>query len=578
MDNAVSSLGCDRIFYGVNAMNRLLCLTLAGMICVVYANSFDGVFVFDDFHAIVRNVSIQEPTFESIRTAYGATRTLVAASIATNFWVGGLNPLGYHLFNLGVHVACALILFDLTCRLLKSSSFSSGQQTAIGRQQNHSKDVLRISFVAALLFALHPLQTAAVTYVIQRMESMAAFFSLLVVYCLIRSTQSKRAVVWACASFLSYALAMISKEVAVTAPVIALLVDRVYLTGSWRKVWLARKWLYLSYLLPLALFFWHLAPQLQILQRDYGETVTLGVGPVALESRTQALEMSQEERSQDPLFAHFNNTSMPVIRAEKGVSLIPFIRSQPAVILHYLRLVVIPVGQCFDYQWQPEQSPLKITLTSAFVILLILGSGWFVLSPGNATRLHQLMLPLLIVFILLSPRSTFQVLDLAVEYRMYLPLAAITPMVALGLHFLSRRLAGLVGVEQKTLFAALSAGICISLANYTIQRNSLYASRQALWGDVVRVSPLNARAHMNYSFALNASGNWSSAMDHARRSVELFSQPHVQQLDPAHAYRVLGDRWLDMGDKERAQEAYGVALRLNPSLEIVRERLEFCFE
>jgi len=414
--------------------------------------------------------------------------------------------------------------------------------------------------VAALLFGLHPLQTSAVTYVTQRMESLAACYFLLAIYCLIRSHQSSCPRKWAVASVFSCLLALFSKEFTVTLPFVAILVDRVYLAGSWGSVWSRRRVLYSAMTLSLGLFFFALAPKLHILQRNFDPVVEVGVSPDTVAREQNADRTAVDARLREAA----DLVPLPEIQSASGLSRVEFVSSQPTVILHYFRLIIIPIGQCFDYHWQPVSNVAQILTTAVAV-----GGGSFVLLvivcwPGASRPVQRICLPLASVFILLSPRSTLQVLDLAVEYRMYLPLAPITGLTAWLIWIMCQRLFG--QRRGQTALVLVGAVLCLILSGLTVSRNDLYSSRLAMWKDVVSKSPHNARARLNYASALVRQNDWPKAMKQTLRAVALYSEPGVQLLDPAHAYRRLGDRWWDVGDWTRAREAYLVAFRLNPAL------------
>src|SRR5690606_5271833 len=131
-----------------------------------YHNSLGGPFVFDDRAAILGNPTIRQlrPISEPLPPPSGGQsvsgRPLVNLSLAINYRLGGTNPTGYHVFNVLVHTLAALTLFGIVRRTWRSPD---GQRGEAG---------LLIAAAIALLWALHPLQTAAVTYVVQRAESM----------------------------------------------------------------------------------------------------------------------------------------------------------------------------------------------------------------------------------------------------------------------------------------------------------------------------------------------------------------------------------------------------------------------
>src|SRR5262249_2867825 len=136
------------------------------------------------------------------------------------------DPWSYHALNLAIHALAGIVLFDLVRRLLERR----GAGTSL------ASSAAGIALAAALLWVVHPVTTEAVTYVIQRGESMASLFYLLTLDALVRSAQSAHARRWHVAAVGFCLLGMISKPVMVTAPIMALLIDRVFLAGSFRRL------------------------------------------------------------------------------------------------------------------------------------------------------------------------------------------------------------------------------------------------------------------------------------------------------------------------------------------------------
>ena len=156
-------------------------LLLALGIVLAYMTGFRGVFVFDDLHAIVDNPTIRDlsrPGQVLLAPAEGGTiggRPVVNLTLALNHAAGGLDPRGYHAVNLLIHVLAGLTLFGLVRRTLL-------------RLPRFAADALPLALAVAALWALHPLQTAAVTYLVQRAESLMGLFYLLTLYCFVRGT------------------------------------------------------------------------------------------------------------------------------------------------------------------------------------------------------------------------------------------------------------------------------------------------------------------------------------------------------------------------------------------------------
>jgi protein O-mannosyl-transferase len=154
-------------------------LALAGS--AVYLNSLQRPFMFDDMSAIVDHPGIRQLSDPHVllpeRERPVAGRPLVNLSFAINYALGGLNVVGYHLWNVGVHVLCGILLFVV----VRDTLALPRMPTAFGPR------AAPLGFVVALLWMLHPLNSEVVSYVTQRSESMMALFYLLTLYATLRA-------------------------------------------------------------------------------------------------------------------------------------------------------------------------------------------------------------------------------------------------------------------------------------------------------------------------------------------------------------------------------------------------------
>jgi hypothetical protein len=216
---------CDR---GWRTRAAPLILVVAAL--SAYYESFHGVFVFDDLQRITQNAHIRHlwPPWE---TMADTSRPLVQLTLALDYAMSGLDVWSYHAFNLAVHVLASLSLFGIVHRTLRQTIWPASIRTAAPQ----------LALASALLWTVHPLHTQAVTYIIQRAESLMSLFYLLVVYCVIRAIDSAAPGRWYAAAVSCAALGAASKPVIVTAPLVAMVWDRVFATRSFRDL-LARRW------------------------------------------------------------------------------------------------------------------------------------------------------------------------------------------------------------------------------------------------------------------------------------------------------------------------------------------------
>src|SRR5262249_11432939 len=134
-------------------------LLLIGIGLAAYYNSFEGAFLLDDEARIVGNREIRglRPLWEAMGER---SRPIQQLSLALNYAVGGLNPWGYHAFNLVLHVLAGLLLFGIVRRMLESD----------GLRARYAGASPWVALAVAAIWLVHPLQTESVTYIIQRAE------------------------------------------------------------------------------------------------------------------------------------------------------------------------------------------------------------------------------------------------------------------------------------------------------------------------------------------------------------------------------------------------------------------------
>ena len=146
-------------------------LAVAGF--VAYSRTFSVPLLYDDIPAILNNPTIRH--WDTVLSAPGQTtaygRPILNLSLALNQAISGTAVWSYHVLNLVIHILAGLTLFGIVRRTLARRGDAAAQL---------------IGFSVALLWTLHPLQTEAVTYIVQRAESLMGLFYLLTLYCFIR--------------------------------------------------------------------------------------------------------------------------------------------------------------------------------------------------------------------------------------------------------------------------------------------------------------------------------------------------------------------------------------------------------
>lgn len=450
----------------------LLVLTAAALAC--YGNSLRVPFLFDDLDAIVENRTIRRlwPLTEALSPPPGTTcsgRPLLNASFAVNYAVGGLDPFGYHVFNICIHVACAGLMFGLLRRLFR---LPAGARPVL-----ESADGLALSI--ALLWLVHPLQTESVTYVVQRAESLAGLFYLAAGYAFVRAlSAASRGLSWQVASVALCGLGALCKEVLATAPFVFYAMDALVVCGGqWVEPLRRRRGFYVALLLSLAPLFIILA------QSPRGESAGFGAADAP------------------PWWQ--------------------YAMAQPGVILLYLKLALVPLGLCLDYGLEVPQTWHDFVPQAVAIGLLLFATARL------ATKGRPVALAGIWFLAILAPTSSIvPIADLAFEHRMYLPLAAVVAACVLAVHAATGGASPVAsaGVAATTHIRGLRCGMVVAavcvLAALTHLRNRDYATERSIWADTARKRPANARALYNLGKALQSEGDLAGAETAYRAAIE----------------------------------------------------------
>lgn len=421
----------------------------AGLIALLalaaYGNSFSGAFIYDDCVSITDNLSIRQlwplgPAFSPPAEAGTGGRPFANFTFALSYALSGLQPWGHHLLNVLTHSLTALTLFGVVRRTLLQPALRA----------RFGADSLPLATAIAALWAVHPLTTQVVTYLSQRTESLMALFYLLTLYCFIRGAET-RPRLWLPLSVASCLLGVLSKEVIATAPLLVLLYDRTFVSGSFSSAFRSHGKLYaalLSTWIPLAC--------LLLGVRERGVGYGLGI----------------------PWF--------------------DYALTECKAVLLYLKLSILPYPLIFDrgvdlVKTTAAAAPFALGLTA------LLGATVWALR-----KLPVLGFAGAWFFVILAPTSSVVpvIQQPIAENRPYLPLTVVVALGVLALHsFAGRRIA-----------LATCAVLSLACIFATAHRNRDFASEIAIWTDTAAKAPSNARAHYNLGVPLDYAGRRAEAI------------------------------------------------------------------
>jgi Flp pilus assembly protein TadD len=461
-----------------------------------YSNSFSVPFLYDDTPTIADNPSIRHWATALLppndTTAGG--RPVLNLSLALNYALGGTSVWGYHAVNLAIHLAAGLVLFGVLRRSLRGRPGS---------------DAVLVAASAALLWTVHPLQTEAVTYVVQRAESLMGLLYLLTLYAFIRSTGSPtRSAAWSALCIVCCALGMGTKEVMVSAPLIVLLYDRTFISGSFGRALRNRPWLHASLAAT-----W--IPLVMLVVSSHGRGGTAGTGA--------------------------------------GVTPLGYALTQVGAVVHYVRLAAWPHPLVFDYGTDLATPGPGLLLRAILLGAALAAAVWAVVRRPEIGFLGAWF------FAVIAPSSSVVPVatEVMAEHRMYLPLAALVVMAVVLLHRVAARATLPVSLALAAGFAAL-----------TFHRNQAYASAVSIWADTAREHPSNERAHANLGAAwLGVPGHLGDAVAEYQEAERLKPGDAEVRNDLGTLYLGMPGRTND------AVAEYQEAVRLRPGFVDARNNL-----
>jgi len=480
---------------------------LALVVFGIYGGSLDYPFEFDDTHVILTNTKVQDPSYipkffyergmfpeeDALSASY---RPLLFTTYSLNYMASGTSPRSYRLTNILIHVLCAFLVYLIACSLLAQPP-PGGKTAAPG-----TGVVWPYALGAALLFAVHPIQTEAVVYITARSSSLTAALCLASLWSFIRYHKSRRPG-WLAGTYIAYGAALLCKETAVPFLLVFPLTARALESG--------RTGARLSF-------------------RAYAPLVA---GAVALAVRRVSLLKSYA--GHQPL--------------ERGM--IEQWMSGLAAVAKYLKLMVFPFGLSIEHGFTPVTGVADIRfLLGAALAAAALAAFWYFYRRNP-------LVSMLIAwpFVALSPEILLRVKDIVVEYRMYLPMAGILILAA----YLARRYTAAPargGASVAAVLITLTFTVGLSVLSY--DRVRVWQSPVSLWSDVVSLYPDNVRARNNLGMAMGVAGDYSGAMEQLQAAVRLDPTDFEAIIN-------LGNVYAETGRFQKSIEVYKSALTIKPT-------------
>ncbi len=554
----------------------LILLVLVGL--AAYSNTFNVPFQFDDLEQIQNNpviTSLDNFFANSKGYEFNSRRFIGYLTFAIDYHFWGYRVAGYHIFNLIIHLLNAMLVYYLVMLSFQTPAMQSGRPRGPGEGAEKMRTE-SVALFSALLFVSHPVQTGAVTYIVQRLTCLATMFYLLSVILYIkgriitertmgggegdkdkprpvRLSRGHNAFLWYGLSVVSAVLAMKTKEIAFTLPFVLVLYEFLFFkSGIKRKI---------IFLLPALLTNTIIPISIMAIHKPLGEILS------DLSERT---------------------------RVQTTISRWDYLMTQLRVVTTYVRLLFFPVNQNLDYDYPVYHSFLDPPVFLSFLFLVSLfGAAVYLLRGsrrgargkrdpwhGAASREeggdshsaasnqgpvasdlspYYLLISFGIFwfFITLSVESSvIPIADVIFEHRVYLPSAGAFIAITAAAFLIADKL-GAKWRKLNDVMAAAFVIIVLALAAATFSRNMVWHDRLSLWQDVVDKSPNKGRGYNDLGNAYNRAGMLDKAEAAYRKGLSL-------SPDNYDAHNDLGIVYAKQKRIDDAIEQFNKALALDP--------------
>ncbi|MDO9287759.1 MAG: tetratricopeptide repeat protein, partial [Thermodesulfovibrionales bacterium] len=503
---------------------------------LAYSRTFNGEFQFDDDISVIENPYVNGASKFSWHNLAGSigngARPFTAITFALNYQFGGLDVRWYHITNFIIHIFNGALIFSIVLLTMRSSKLPA----------HYTARASSVALISTAIFLLHPIQTEAVSYISQRYESLSSLFYLcsLLAYIEARLTPSltlphrgggrggwatrypllsTRSMLYA-VSIISGFLALGSKEIAITLPVVMLLYDFYFLEDR------------------------------PFLKRIAGPGIFMLLSFVAgifiVSGFSKGIDAGFSVRAFTPW---------------------EYLLTQFRVIATYIRLLFLPIYQNLDYDFRISRTFFEVDTFLSFVFLLMLMSS--ALLFFKKWRLGSFFI--LWFFIILAPTSSIvPVIDVIFEHRIYLASAGIFIIVS---DILSRWISmQKEGATYNRTAICIVAILIVLLSVATFQRNRVWETKLSLWEDAAKKSPMKSRVHNNLGNCYMLHNKHFGAIEEYKKAIALDS-------NNVEAYYNLGLNLENVGMLNQAVYYYDIFYKIAPASydrhkEIVRKRID----
>lgn len=484
------------------------------MLCSAYSNTFSSPPVLDDFHTFIEEplVRIQDWNLSNLallsHTKFGWSRYIPILTLSFDLWISKGELFYFHLTNLIIHIFVSISIIFLVYNLCKAweRKNSSIQSLPAGS----------FGIIVGAIWALHPLQASAVTYIVQRMTAFSALFTCLAVALYIsgrlaatRGDHSNwKTFLYFFLSFLSMFLGLLSKENSAMTPVLIVMIEA-----------------------------WFFQPDL------FHRTLIFARKRRVLVTVICVLILS--------VIAHYISSAVIPGYRSRHFTLMERLMTQPRVIGWYVSVLFWPIPSRLSLEHDVIISTglLNPPTTIVFILAVVFTCFW-----SFSRRQKYPMITYGIVWFGLNMviESSIIPLELLFEHRMYLPsVGLIMSIVSFFYYIIQNRISAFKYAESYRVVWCSFLILCSILSLLTFQRNCIWESTETLALDNAMKAPYHPRSHANLSTTYLRKGRYKEAIDEAKKAIDL-GREHFEQYFIAGSNIVAA--YLSLGDNQKAVE------------------------
>jgi len=500
-------------------------LFLGAITAILYFNSLNSAFLFDDRPYILDDPAIRmtQLSWESIKTAAFESvprqRYLSNISFALNYYLGNYNVTGYHIVNVLIHILNGTLLF----LFIHTTLTRFPVPTDSGPSKNPVSPVLA-AFLAALLWLVFPVNTGAVTYIVQRMTSLAALFYVLSIwlYALGRISHQNSAhflktTAYFAGCFFAGCGAVLTKENTGTLPLVILMYE----------------WF----------FFQNLKITISKHRMLYAMLTVIVFGAIAW-----------HYLGGNPLTRILNSYNT------RDFTLPQRVMTEWRVVIYYINLFLwpSPARLNLDHDF-PLSTDMTDPVTTLFSMIALIGIAAVAIRISRRHRLIAFCLFWCLINLVIE--SSVIGLEIIYEHRMYLPFMTIFLLFVL--------LAFKTSVKPHIPIAVLSI-LVLLFSVWTWQRNVIWSNPIGFCQDNAKKSPQKPRPHLNLGNSNAENGDYDQAIGNYKNALTL----HPDTKSIAFIYNGLANALFKSGHVDESLLYYFKTLLMYPDFKTAHANLQ----